>query len=77
MSHSKLAPLYIVAVFSGLTQLEVDAYNAPFPTEQFKAGARQFPVLVPSSKEDPARKNQLAAWEVLKKWEKTIFNLFF
>ena len=30
------------------------AYNAPFPDETFKAGARQFPLLVPSHPGDPA-----------------------
>ena len=72
----KIGPIIHRGSVSGLTQLEVDAYNAPFPTEKFKAGARQFPVLVPSSKEDPARKDQLAAWEVLKKWEKPFLTCF-
>ena len=72
----KIGPIIHRGSVSGLTQLEVDAYNAPFPTEKFKAGARQFPVLVPSSKEDPARKDQLAAWEILKKWEKPFLTCF-
>jgi haloalkane dehalogenase len=72
----KIGPIIHRGSVSGLTQLEVDAYNAPFPTEKFKAGARQFPVLVPSSKEDPARKDQLAAWEVLKKWKKPFLTCF-
>ena len=29
-------------------------YDAPFPDEQYKAGARQFPMLVPTSPDDPA-----------------------
>src|SRR4051812_45650770 len=32
----------------------VAAYDAPFPDESFKEGARQFPVLVPTSPDDPA-----------------------
>src|SRR5262249_30288394 len=32
----------------------VAAYDAPFPDESFKAGARQFPMLVPTSPHDPA-----------------------
>ena len=32
----------------------VAAYDAPFPDEQYKAGARQFPMLVPTSPDDPA-----------------------
>lgn len=72
----KIGPIIHRGTVSGLSHLEVDAYNAPFPTEQYKAGARQFPVLVPSSKADPARENQLAAWEVLKKWKKPFLTCF-
>jgi haloalkane dehalogenase len=32
----------------------VDAYRAPFPDDTYKAGARQFPLLVPTSTDDPA-----------------------
>ena len=31
----------------------VAAYDAPFPDERFKAGARQFPILVPIAPDDP------------------------
>ena len=46
------------------------AYEAPFPDETYKAGARKFPVLVPISPDDPAREDNERAWEVLKKWDK-------
>ena len=32
----------------------IAAYDAPFPDETYKEGARQFPVLVPTSPDDPA-----------------------
>ncbi|MFN7927728.1 MAG: hypothetical protein U0Y68_07250 [Blastocatellia bacterium] len=32
------------------------AYNAPFPSDEYKAGARQFPVLVPITPDDPLRR---------------------
>jgi haloalkane dehalogenase len=38
------------------------AYDAPFPDESLKAGARAFPMLVPSSPEDPAHDANVAAW---------------
>jgi haloalkane dehalogenase len=41
------------------------AYDAPFPDDTFKAGARQFPTLVPSSPEDPATPANRRAWERL------------
>ena len=37
-----------------LTPEVVAAYDAPFPDETYKEGARQFPMLVPSSPDDPA-----------------------
>jgi haloalkane dehalogenase len=46
------------------------AYDAPYPDESFKAGARIFPTLVPASLDDPSSKENLAAWEVLKTWTK-------
>lgn len=53
-----------------LTPEEIAAFDAPFPDESYKAGARQFPALVPASADDPARPANLAAWEVLERWEK-------
>jgi haloalkane dehalogenase len=38
------------------------AYDAPFPDEAYKAGARQFPLLVPSRPDDPAHDANVAAW---------------
>ena len=32
----------------------IAAYDAPFPDETYKEGARQFPTLVPTSPDDPA-----------------------
>ncbi|MEO9108668.1 MAG: haloalkane dehalogenase [Jatrophihabitantaceae bacterium] len=41
------------------------AYDAPFPDETFKAGARAMPALVPISPDDPAASANRAAWETL------------
>jgi haloalkane dehalogenase len=54
----------------------VAAYDAPFPDESYKAGARQFPTLVPASPEDPATSANRRAWEVLMKWEKPFLTAF-
>lgn len=50
---------------SKLTEAEVAAYNAPFPDDGYKAGARKFPMLVPSTPDDPAAAPNRAAWKVL------------
>lgn len=54
----------------------VAAYNAPFPDDSYKEGARQFPTLVPVSPDDPASAANRAAWEVLSKWEKPFLTAF-
>jgi haloalkane dehalogenase len=59
-----------------LSDAEVAAYDAPFPDETFKEGARIFPSLVPTSSDDPAVPDNLAAWEVLKQWEKPFICCF-
>jgi len=53
-----------------LTTEVVAAYDAPFPDETFKEGARQFPKLVPTSAQDPAHDANVAAWQVLASWTK-------
>ena len=55
---------------------EVAAYDAPFPDDSFKAGARIFPALVPTSPDDPAADANRAAWEVLMTWEKPLICCF-
>jgi haloalkane dehalogenase len=52
------------------------AYDAPFPDESYKAGARQFPLLVPTRPDDPASAANRAAWEVLGRWEKPFLTAF-
>jgi haloalkane dehalogenase len=52
------------------------AYDAPFPDESYKAGARQFPMLVPITPDDPAAAPNRRAWEVLERWDKPFLTLF-
>lgn len=54
----------------------IAAYNAPFPDDSYKAGARQFPVLVPTRPDDPASEPNRRAWEVLKQWQKPFLTAF-
>ncbi|RMF64612.1 MAG: alpha/beta fold hydrolase [Calditrichaeota bacterium] len=59
-----------------LTAAERAAYNAPFPDESYKAGARAFPRLVPVKPTDPAAPANRAAWDVLKRWDKPFLTAF-
>ncbi len=54
----------------------VAAYNAPFPDESYKEGARQFPVLVPSRPDDPASDANRRAWDVLRRFDKPFLCAF-
>jgi haloalkane dehalogenase len=54
----------------------VAAYDAPFPDDSYKAGARIFPSLVPTTPDDPAAPANRRAWEVLSKWEKPFLTAF-
>ena len=52
------------------------AYDAPFPDETYKAGARRFPMLVPTSPNDPSSQPNREAWEKLKNWHKPFLTAF-
>ena len=55
---------------------EIAAYNAPFPDDSYLACARQFPTLVPMNPEDPSVQENIAAWEVLKRFDKPVLTIF-
>ena len=52
------------------------AYDAPFPSRAYKAGARAFPMLVPTSPDDPAAAANRDAWEALRNWRKPFLTAF-
>ena len=64
------------ATTSDLSTEILAAYNAPFPTEEYKAGARIFPALVPTSEKDPESENNKASWGILCQWKKPFLTLF-
>lgn len=59
-----------------LSEQEIAAYDAPFPDESFKAAARSFPMLVPTSPDDPAAEANRKAWETLSAWDKPFLCTF-
>ncbi|CAN5600147.1 haloalkane dehalogenase [soil metagenome] len=54
----------------------VAAYDAPFPDDSFKAGARVFPTLVPTGPDDPASADNIAAWQVLSTFDRPFLLCF-
>ncbi len=64
------------ATVTTLSDEVVAAYDAPFPDDSYKAGARIFPSLVPTSPDDPAAEANRKAAEVFSKWEKPVLTTF-
>jgi haloalkane dehalogenase len=61
------------------TQLTDDilaGYDAPFPDDTYKAGARILPSLVPISTDDPEHEANKKAFEEFGKWEKPFLTAF-
>jgi haloalkane dehalogenase len=52
------------------------AYDAPFPSEEHKAGPRAMPTLVPTAPDDPATEANRAAWAVLTTWDRPFLVAF-
>jgi haloalkane dehalogenase len=54
----------------------IAAYDAPFPDDSYKAGPRQFPLLVPTEPNDPASEANRKAWQILQQWKKPLLTAF-
>lgn len=54
----------------------IAAYNAPFPDDSYKAGARIFPSLVPTTPDDPAASANRRAWKALMRFDKPFLTAF-
>ena len=54
----------------------IEAYNAPFISEDYKAGARIFPMLVPIDADDPESEKNRTAWEKFRRWHKPFLTIF-
>lgn len=52
------------------------AYDAPFPSAAYTAGARRFPLLVPLTADDPERVRCDAAWAVFERWQKPLLTVW-
>lgn len=61
---------------ANLTPEVIAAYNAPFPSDEYKEAARIFPALVPVTPDDPAAEANRKAWQVLREWNGKVLTLF-
>lgn len=59
-----------------MSREEVAAYNAPFPDASYKAGACQFPTLVPITPQHASVAENNAAWKVLTSFDKPFVTAF-
>jgi haloalkane dehalogenase len=54
----------------------IAGYDAPYPDDTYKAGARIWPAFVPTSPDDPEAPANRAAWEVLQQFDKPFLCCF-
>lgn len=64
------------ATVSDLSDDVVAGYDAPFPDDSYKAGARIFPALVPTSEDMDGAPDNREAWKALSKWDKPFMTCF-
>jgi len=81
MKHSQASPDFDPAVvvrgsLKHCTDEEYAAWAAPFPSEEYMAGARVFPSLAPIIPDNPEIAANRAAWSVLSNFEKPFLTAF-
>ncbi len=78
-TYSPWLPIGRIVQSGTVTELGADvvaAYDAPFPSARYKAGARAFPALVPTTPDDPASDANRAAWQTFTRWRKPFLTTF-
>ncbi len=79
---SQTSPVFPIGeIINGATTTELSAeikaaYDAPYPDDNYKAGARIWPSLVPISPDDPEAPANRAAWEALEQFDKPFLCCF-
>ena len=75
---TELVPGQLVRIscVSELDDAVVEAYNAPFPVPESKAGVLAFPELVPTEIDHPSAAKMLEVREALTRWERPTLVLF-
>ena len=71
-----VGPVINNATTSTMDDATIAAYDAPFPDESYKAGARIFPALVPIEADEESAQINQKAWANLVQWNKPFLTLF-
>jgi haloalkane dehalogenase len=81
--REELRPSEVVGGDSPLNQIghtlsagEAAGYDAPYPDETYRSGARQFPLLVPLDDTDPPASMLREAWAGLERYERPFLTAF-
>lgn len=69
-THFPIGGIVNGGCLSDLSPETIAAYDAPFPSDEYTAGARIFPSLVPTRPDDPASADNQAAWKVLESFDR-------
>ena len=64
------------AVMKPLPAEVLAAYDAPFPEERAKAGLRQFPILIPVTRNDPGAALNRATWRSLASFDRPFLTVY-
>ena len=71
-----IGDIVAMGVARGMSAAVKAAYEAPFPDETYKAGARKFPRLVPMTPQHASVAENQAAWEALGRFTKPFLTAF-
>ncbi len=76
VEHFEVGKVIQNATVNDMISEVIMAYDAPFPSEEYKCGVRKFPMLVPISIDDPESENNRKAWQVLMTLDKPFLTAF-
>jgi len=68
--------MFAQGMSANLSEDEIAAYRAPFPSAEYEAGILRFPLLIAVQPDNPGAPLNRAAWEKLKKFDKPFLTIF-
>lgn len=77
--HTPVLPAGRIVSFGTVSKIDAGvraAYDAPYPSKKYQAGARAFPALVPTDADNVAVPANRAAWETLGRFDKPFLAVF-